>query len=1142
MPTSPRTMLSRSVHTFLTTWRMTFKRSLSRWRLLSTVVIGVLLAASVLSGAVIYFNALREVALGHALERRSSSELAIVIQTTRGPTTRVEYDTASAVLGRSVDERLGWLVTDRVRMGKSPTMYLEEPGAGPDAQPSQSDARSYFAFLPRLFEQGLVTILPGGSPPAESGALSPDGVTVLEAVVPEEEAALFGVGVGDRMAAGPTWEDSTDRVEVVISGIFRVNDPEDDVWRLQRDVLSASTRTIERTMPFYVSEAAFLETLGGALSNMESTYAWLLRISPQRITAINSKSALDDLRALRVDSVSALPNYHQATALDRTLEEYDRRIFFSRLPMFVVLILVAVVVVYYVAMLASLVVEERRGEMALLRSRGASSIQIIAVFALEGATIAILAAVAAPFLAAVAVSLMGYTPSFSELTDGSRLQVALTPLAFILSALGAVLSFVALMVPAVQVSRVGVTRHRQEAARPTRLPAFQRYYLDVFLLVISILLFRQLTEQGSVVATNTLGESVANEALLALPGLILVASAMVLLRLFPLAMGLVSRVAAAVFPAGLTMGAWQMARNPSHYARLSLLLILAAGLGIFASSFKATLDTNFRERVLYATGSDVRLDEVSPVPGAVSFDAQPQEYKAGQDMTAAFQEVPGVDRVSSVLRTRGVDLRGGSATNFTVLAVDGESFHEVAWFREDFANESLESLLDKLSLVESPQGLPLPVDAERLSLRLRPDRLLPSVSVNVRLRNAQDEHSNVSLGTLSDSEWTVLTVGLTQEELGSFSLRRPLTMVSLYVEEIAVGNSLDSGSLLIDEITVTTGDGAVSAIEDFDDAIDWRVVRNSTAAVPDAVYASNEVLEGESGSLLFSWSRGGFLEPRGIYYGSEPEAVPVLANRSFIQSTDYAVGDELEVAVGEDLFGGHQMRVTLVGVVDYFPTILDHDERLLVADLTAVSRNANLLYRGTGTFPMELWASAAEGAPDREGLVQRLESVPQYRSRFSRDTLEGLNISRVDPLVGAGWSALLLLAFVAVLILSGLGFLVHAYVSFRNREVEFAFARTLGFSVWQQTAQIWLEQVVIVAIGIGLGTWMGGRISAAVMPFLGHDDWGGQVLPPFAIHTDTGALVLTYAAMFVVFAIISLSLLVMIHRISLHRVLRLGER
>ena len=93
----------------------------------------------------------------------------------------------------------------------------------------------------------------------------------------------------------------------------------------------------------------------------------------------------------------------------------------------------------------------------------------------------------------------------------------------------------------------------------------------------------------------------------------------------------------------------------------------------------------------------------------------------------------------------------------------------------------------------------------------------------------------------------------------------------------------------------------------------------------------------------------------------------------------------------------------------------------------------------------------------------------------------------------------------------------------------------------QQIAQVWLEQVLVVALGMALGTWMGERLSATIMPFLGHNDWGGLVVPPFAVQVDWGTLLITYAAMLFVFAVISVGLLWFIQRISVQRVLRLGE-
>ena len=47
-------------------WPLVIKRAIAGWRLLSTVVIGVLLACAIMAGTVIYFDALKELALKSA--------------------------------------------------------------------------------------------------------------------------------------------------------------------------------------------------------------------------------------------------------------------------------------------------------------------------------------------------------------------------------------------------------------------------------------------------------------------------------------------------------------------------------------------------------------------------------------------------------------------------------------------------------------------------------------------------------------------------------------------------------------------------------------------------------------------------------------------------------------------------------------------------------------------------------------------------------------------------------------------------------------------------------------------------------------------------------------------------------------------
>jgi hypothetical protein len=70
---------------------------------------------------------------------------------------------------------------------------------------------------------------------------------------------------------------------------------------------------------------------------------------------------------------------------------------------------------------------------------------------------------------------------------------------------------------------------------------------------------------------------------------------------------------------------------------------------------------------------------------------------------------------------------------------------------------------------------------------------------------------------------------------------------------------------------------------------------------------------------------------------------------------------------------------------------------------------------------------------------------------------------------------------------------------------------------------------------------MGGRLGEIIIPFLAHDDRGSQVLPPFVLEVNWVTLGLTYGVMVVVFAFIIAVMITFIRRISLQRVLRLGE-
>ena len=1106
---------------FIAAWQMVAKRSLAHWKLLSAVVIGVVLAVAIMASTIIYFDTLRELALSHALSQHSSSDLDILLRAEHGPTTPLEYRKINNYVKTNIDQRVGWFVQGRFQAVKSATFNLILPYE--EDPPEENNRRAYFQYFPDL-EQHIQLIagrLPSSMTSDELGG------GPIEAAITPDTANLFNLTLGSTLVVVPFWEDASSSATVVITGIIQPQDPDEEYWLLEQKVFLFGPSSLQ-FVPLFVPNTSYIGTVGGMFPRMTSTYAWLLDTEPGRIHSRSAATAKAGIDSLNDELGSTLTSYRQTSVLDPVLGEFDRRLFFTKLPMFVVLIIIVAVILYYVVIVSSLLVEQQRGEIALLRSRGASSAQVLGVYVMEGMIISLLAVLAGPFIAVAAITVLGSTPAFSDLSGGEFIVARISGPAILMGLLGGALSFLALLIPSIQASRISLVHYKQRVSRPNATPAFQRYYLDLMLLAVGLLLFREISRQGSVVAKGLLGEEAVNNLLLALPAFILAGAAMFLLRLFPIVMGLLSRLLSPILPAGLVLGLWQMARNPTHYARLILLLILASGLGIFAASFGGTLERSFQDRARYATGADIRLEGVAA------------RYRGpGGSFMDSFQQVEGISKVSPAYRGRGTVFTELTGENYTLFAVDPETFPSVAWFRDDFTPQPVEELLQPLANIELPQGIKLPEDATTLGLWVRPDEPHRGISMQAHMRDSQGRYFTFALGTLGSEEWSFLETSITSLPWGRrnvISPSPPLTLVSLFVMERRNTIGIAAGSVLLDELQVRLRDGTTIIVEPFEDTQDWQIL----GVAPQSASDSLDILEGggyEGGKAgIFTWTSGSALVARGVFHGPEVLDIPVLASTSFMEEASYRVGDRLEVSVS----GQRRVTVIIADTVNYFATLDPNVNRFLIADISTLSRYVNLAPLALGFQPNEAWLSTDLTGDARSNLLLEL-TLDSFSVRQIHDLEESLAASRVDPLVAAGWRSLLFVAFFTVLFVSSLGFLIHAYVSFRSREMEFALLRTIGLSLRQLMTLIWLEQLLVIGVGMALGTWMGGRLGATIMPFLSHTDEGLQALPPFVLEINWGALAITYLLIALFFSLTILGSIWSVHKIPLQRILRLGE-
>jgi putative ABC transport system permease protein len=148
---------------------------------------------------------------------------------------------------------------------------------------------------------------------------------------------------------------------------------------------------------------------------------------------------------------------------------------------------------------------------------------------------------------------------------------------------------------------------------------------------------------------------------------------------------------------------------------------------------------------------------------------------------------------------------------------------------------------------------------------------------------------------------------------------------------------------------------------------------------------------------------------------------------------------------------------------------------------------------------------------------------------------------KTDPLAGAGWSGMLIITFLSVILVSSLGFVLYSYLSAQQRQLDFAVLRTLGFSLRQIIGLVSFEQLFIILTGLGLGTLIGDRLSYIMAPFLQLTEGGEKALPPFILTINWGIISIAYILMALAF-IVTISLVILFFsKVAIHRTLRMGD-
>lgn len=1134
------------------------RRTRSHWPMLTVVSVGVVAAVVTIAASVIYFDSLGDIALEREISKDGGTNHDIVIS---GRETDVDAASNNAILSlvdTAVTEVAESVITDTTVSYGSPTLLIEQTeNSDPEAAIDDS-WRAVLFTTPDLQENSVLTT---GSWPTNVVGESDPGQLSIDAAIDEATAVEYGVATGDVVVVAPFWDDINDSVAVRISGTYVRNNQDSDFWDDLDSQFGLDDSDLQ-FLPFVPNSEVFDSEVGPYFPGMTVRYFWRFHVDSARVKASGANKLLEGFDEIKAQLQPKISSYSQDVPLQDVLARNQQQTFFSRLPMTVVFSVIAAVVLYFVGTMSILMVETQASDIARLRTRAATVRQVIGAFVIEGAVVALLAILLAPPIAVLLVKWLGVIPLFGELNGGDPLPASLGQTAYVVSALTGLAGFLAMVVPASLAAKKTVVSSVRESTRPAAQSAMQKYYLDVALFGLLLVFASQLASEGSFVDVPGVGAAQVDKINVAMPALVLAFGGFVALRAFPALVEVVAivtslpRISGLISPA-ITLVLWQMARNPRHYSRLSLLMILTAGLGVFASSFAGTLDVSAADRAKYEAGSDLRVNGVSYT----------NRVQAG-DTFRRIAGTPGVEAAAPAFRAPGVDLTADVGSTFTFLGVDPEPMAGIAWSRDDFASTSLSNQMSRLT--DTRTGIPIPEDARWVSLKVRPTARRADSRIAARLSDSTGRIFTLNLGSLlprpsagrpfkcdvADAHlppnWCTIAGSLDSIDFTGVNPVPPLRLefIGVGLPNVERGRFsrteppfLDPGSFEVDELAFVMESGETRVIEEFNADSSWMTVEpglNQYGARLEPLFAKAEGSEDDEnaepqdqGIAVMTWNPVVVTQLRGVTVGSENAPIPVIASSGFMDRGGYNVGERINVDVQ-----GNRVPVRLVGVADYFPTLDPEFSTFVVADIRSTWMALNSNKMRNAEQANEVWIDTGDAVPSEVANAMRARvAVPP--SLIVQDQL--LRDAAVDPLISAGWRALLAIAFTTVLAASAVGFLVYSQVTFASRMTEYAVVRTLGLTTRQVLGLVTLELMMVLVPAVLVGGLLGMRMGATIIPFLVTSGEGVRVVPPVVLNVDWQAVAVLVGVIGAIFLAISVGLISSVRKISPPRVMRMGQ-
>lgn len=876
-------------------------------------------------------------------------------------------------------------------------------------------------------------------------------VATVSVTLAESAAKLLSANPGDRLCVASGGQ--ADAICLLVAGIWRQHDATSAYW------VGDDSLPVEAEM----SRSDLVSLTTQSTSGYHQATAVLV-LDLAQIEKSDSATVQDALAHLGPTLTGNILYRQVVTGLDGAVAGFSAR---SRVAAFALQLITAqlwLVGLYCLFFLIGIRLEQDRDSVAVWRTRGWPRRLVATLISIELIAVAALALIPGVVVGfGLAVAITGAVYPAAQLSIGQSLG-ALAPTVIG----GLVVLALAIIGLAVAAARVSVVRARADASRPQT-----RWWSRPWVAALSALVAIPILVQARLLGDARIREAGGGLPYdLLLPGIGMVLIAFAGITWIPLVARAFGRTTGRL---EARLAAMQLARASGRQQRLSLLLIAAVALALFAAAYLGTATQNASDRAAYAAGADLRV---------VTRGSQPTDLQSLQ--------IDGAGTKSEVFRNSATV--GAGSRQAQVLGVDPYSFAKVAWTRPGLMSPELDTMMRNLVNAERG-GTLLPNSATGLSVWVHGEQTGGSLTAS--FTDADLMPVTASFGALDFSGWQQLTATFAPSQFKPPLRLRDITFTPVTKEGTVALSDLEAvltgGASEVYGFGTFPSPPTINGVPVFyGSPTGWWVSDGISGAMLEALQPDERFLrDGRLTSHVFlspGWLPVSINPPvleilqGGGYRQLTTLPVPVLVSSGLLAVNQVRIGDSISVQVNNS-----PVNALIVGSFDYFPTLYGDGLVFSLPLLLQVLGGE----RHPRPWPSELWVAGA--VPQLQADETKLMANQNVLSVVSRRDLE--QQTAADPLGLAG-RVNLILGFGAACVLAIASFAIHFAFAARARTSEYAILQANGLSPGQVARSLIIEQLFILAFSTLLGLVVGIVLSLVLLPGLQVSTTLADTIPP----------------------------------------------